>query len=738
MVRIVGLLRTTGAIASVVKVIRAPFFIALFASLGLFVPEQSREVYRLLAQPWRAHGSIQLLFAGLALVLATVVPWIVGRHLTYVYAWDLLRKDNVAGLLTRWLPRFCGAIIPLGLALGLFIAAGETGFYFPPPVLAAKPDLSMLASDAARIAFNLRCAGVLSVLLAGALLIGTFLRKRGRAERGGLSAFWPGGSAMLGALTVMVIVSVWLSVAPVAVPQAMGALSILLFFVATLIFLLGSLTAIFDRYRVPVLFCIFVLAIAFSAFEWNDNHALRLQSRAPTKLLAPRDALNAWLDTRADKDHYAGKPYPVFFVTAAGGGMYAAYHAATVLARLQDRCPNFAQHVFSISGVSGGSLGAALFAGLARHYAPNVAHQACGIRPTALEPMEAKAQNYFLGADLLAPVVAATLFPDFLQRFLPFPIVRFDRARSLEASLAAAWTQTQTESPNDNPFTEPFLAHWDVANPGPALILNATDVEHGYRVVISPFEVVDLRAVGNISTITRIVEFHKLLRRPSGGAMDVFSEDLSVATAVGLSARFPWILPAGRLANAEHDLRMVDGGYIENSGVETTFDLLRSVQKSYLATGAHKISVHLLVISDLELLERRSWQGIGEILSPLRTMLSTRSSRGTLAIYRASSFADDCFADKRCNRADAQFNLFPLNLIDFPIALGWQLSPLSGTLIGLQSGYADKMNNAPAANILDDMPDPRIFGYFNTANENSCAVENLLSDRDSGTRCGPR
>ena len=128
MVGIVALLRTTGEIASVVKVIRAPLFIALFTSVGLFLPEQTREVYRILAQPWRAYGSIQMVFAGLTLVLATLTPWIIGRHLTYLYARDLLRQDNVAGLLTRWLPRICGAMIPLGLALGLFIAAGELEF----------------------------------------------------------------------------------------------------------------------------------------------------------------------------------------------------------------------------------------------------------------------------------------------------------------------------------------------------------------------------------------------------------------------------------------------------------------------------------------------------------------------------------------------------------------------------------------------------------------------------------
>ena len=46
--------------------------------------------------------------------------------------------------------------------------------------------------------------------------------------------------------------------------------------------------------------------------------------------------------------------------------MYAAYHPALSLARLTDQCPEFAHHLFGISSVSGGSLGAAVFAELLR------------------------------------------------------------------------------------------------------------------------------------------------------------------------------------------------------------------------------------------------------------------------------------------------------------------------------------------------------------------------------------
>jgi hypothetical protein len=64
------------------------------------------------------------------------------------------------------------------------------------------------------------------------------------------------------------------------------------------------------------------------------------------------------------------KLYPLFIVAAQGGGFYAAYHSALSLARLQDACSEFSDHVFAISSVSGGSLGAAVFTELLRGQPP--------------------------------------------------------------------------------------------------------------------------------------------------------------------------------------------------------------------------------------------------------------------------------------------------------------------------------------------------------------------------------
>ena len=64
------------------------------------------------------------------------------------------------------------------------------------------------------------------------------------------------------------------------------------------------------------------------------------------------------------KIYDAGETHPLYIVATEGGGIRAAYWTAAVLGEIQDKNPNFAAHLFAISGVSGGSLGAAVFEAL--------------------------------------------------------------------------------------------------------------------------------------------------------------------------------------------------------------------------------------------------------------------------------------------------------------------------------------------------------------------------------------
>jgi hypothetical protein len=63
--------------------------------------------------------------------------------------------------------------------------------------------------------------------------------------------------------------------------------------------------------------------------------------------------IDAWLEARRSEIESAGSPYPVFIVSAEGGGIRAAFWTAGLLGAIQDVEPAFADHVLGISGVSG-------------------------------------------------------------------------------------------------------------------------------------------------------------------------------------------------------------------------------------------------------------------------------------------------------------------------------------------------------------------------------------------------
>ena len=95
--------------------------------------------------------------------------------------------------------------------------------------------------------------------------------------------------------------------------------------------------------------------------EFIDRADLKMSDAS---ISGVKNTFDAWVRGRHDRPPGEGdpaKPYPAFIISAEGGGIYAAAAASLFLAKLQDDCPGFAQHVFAISGVSGGAIGATVF-----------------------------------------------------------------------------------------------------------------------------------------------------------------------------------------------------------------------------------------------------------------------------------------------------------------------------------------------------------------------------------------
>jgi hypothetical protein len=246
---------------------------------------------------------------------------------------------------------------------------------------------------------------------------------------------------------------------------------------------------------------------------------------------------------------------PVYLVALAGGASRAAYWSAMVLGQLEDHARHqvprkrFAENVFLLSGISGGSLGGAAFV------------SALAARPQGpLTPM----LDEWLGRDFLAPVVGAMLYPDLLQRFLPFvdALHPTDRSLALEAAWAQDWDAVAPTT--HGLWSRPITALYaDGARQLPALVLNTVRLEDGQRMLQSnlAFELPDA--------------FDLLEPRFD-------TQHLTLAGAVHNSARFPYVSPAGRVrvlaagqASGKGPVwgHLGDGGYHEGSGAATVADV---------------------------------------------------------------------------------------------------------------------------------------------------------------------
>lgn len=488
----------------------------------------------------------------------------------------------------------------------------------------------------------------------------------------------------------------------VSAPQLVGPLGIV-FLAASSWIAFGSIVLIYPtyRYRLPSLFLILIALTGLFSI-WNDNHQIRTLTDEQSSVARPSavDHFSDWLDYR-NSAIQARSDYPVFIVAAEGGGIRAAYWTAAVLGALQNADSRFACHVFAISGISGGSLGAAVFSALVADVAEDDKID-CDNSPGLAINSFGRAHLDFLGEDFLSPALAGMLYPDLLQRFLPTSgnLALPDRAAYLESAMEQEWT-AQT-SLNSDRFANNFLDLWaskQTTYNVPALFLNGTWVESGSRVVTS-----NLR-----SDSDRFVELDDML--------DVFQKKISVATAVHMSARFTYVSPVGTVETSHGTRHVVDGGYFENSGALTATEIYQAladhcptralcndnIRFVALIISNNPASANAYRESDPQYFVREKGEckqirvlpdqrkeaadnvtgppALKETLSPVWTLFQTRTARGLHAEDRLRSTIGPCNT--------IRFQLRDIG--DLKIPLGWVLSDESQENIAAQATAAPGM-----------------------------------------------
>lgn len=531
----------------------------------------------------------------------------------------------------RQLPRVLGTLVPLVLAVKVWSLAATTARPMPMRLFA----LALLIEAAALYAFVLFRRELAQRLRLSWLGVPySQLAQNLRNVRGAGPHVLHTYRALL---ALNVIFMVLFTLAPGA-GRSIGSMAILMI-ALTLVNATGSVIVyVGNRYRIPALSLLLVWALACSFTA--DNHRVRSAGSPSAPAAVPpvlavttvEDYFLRWLAASPGVDA-PDRAIPVFLVSAEGGGIRAAYWTAAVLGQLEDEarheCLPFARHVFAISGVSGGSLGAAAFAS-ALHSNPSPATAVT----CAPSPSIRRVTAGMLSEDFLSPTVAAALFPDMLQRFVPVPLFG-DRAAALEHAWEYAWSHHDTRNPDE--FSAPFADLWSRGDYSvPLLFLNSTVVETGQRALVHPLAGLSQQADGTFAPV----------RGPFTDALhisDVLPNGLPLSTAVHLSARFTYVSPAGRIDIPDQDrrIRLVDGGYFDNSGAVTTQEILAAIQhaigNSPDGSPARRVWPIVIHISNEPasdpprpapsgFLERRPFAP--EVLSPIRAIFATRSARG--------------------------------------------------------------------------------------------------------------
>lgn len=326
----------------------------------------------------------------------------------------------------------------------------------------------------------------------------------------------------------------------------------------------------FNRYAIY-----FILGLLFYSSFYNNNHAISVSDAPVLPTVDVADHYRAWQKARLPKDKkIKPKPYPVFVISIEGGGSRSAYWSGSILGALCDTIPELANHFFAISAVSGGSLGSGMFTLLRRIEAVE----------NRVLPKRRYSQNA-LKKDFLSPLTASLIFPDFMQRFIPFKAPLFDRARTLERTWDNAFGRSMHDKTLAHSLKISMNDLWsqDSLYLIPSLFLNCTVINTGKRAIFSNLklsptafdDVIDLR--------------------------DTIGKAISLSTAISLSSRFPYITPSGLIQkpNGKNWGSVADGGYFDNSGILTALEILEIIEAVNKESKTGKLfEPHLLIISN--------------------------------------------------------------------------------------------------------------------------------------------
>lgn len=327
-----------------------------------------------------------------------------------------------------------------------------------------------------------------------------------------------------------------------------GPPAILVLGVCVLTIFFSLISFMSDPSRRPVF--IFFFAYLWVVSFFNENKEIRKTVAVNQTLDADKDFEN-WVADRKSKGMADNDTLPVILVATEGGGIRAATHTILTLLQCNKQIPNFDHHLYAISGVSGGGIGATFYTAFRHDQQKN-----SSLTDNTLKEL--------CHTDFVADVLGGLLFSDAFNSLLPVGSESLDRNKKLEDAWSAGYKNLVKTSTLDSGFTKLWASKETKRNYNlPALLLNGTLAETGQRIVTS-----------NLS-LDRDSRYFKDIKF----TLERGGKDFPVKTAALLCARFPLVTSGGLLID-KNKMRVghiTDGGYFENTGLETLVHWLNLV-----------------------------------------------------------------------------------------------------------------------------------------------------------------
>jgi hypothetical protein len=497
--------------------------------------------------------------------------------------------------LNRYVGR-CLAVAPI-FAIGMLLVRAFSG-----PVLLDVPTLGGITNESRAWLV----AGIL-IILAAPATAWALTWADGRVKGGAPHVV--GGAVLIAGLAA----GIWAGAAPDVAGRYLRVVGLFGVSLAAVTIVLGWLqrraelrppARIFNKLpRTPILTLLLVTIIFAATFDDGRYHDVVVHKDDPAAAPMPLDrAFESWLAQAGAcaSPVPGGRPaVPLLLVAAPGGGSRAAYWTADALDRLTAQ-PCGYRSLFAVSGVSGGSVGAALWAStrLGGDSRADIATTGRG------------ATRDISNEEPLAALLAGALYRD-IPRIVHGVNVPEDRAEVLERT----WEQAHAPLAADMMAAAPVpgSSGWR-----PILMFNGTDVDTGCRVVVAPLPVAvthrDDGKLTNCGSAVRAagqgfapgaIDARDYLGEDDGtgdGCTQAANASLRLSTAALLSARFPYLTPTGSLvhcngtdpgkATRAYD---VDGGYLENNGIALAMDLWQAMAPTVARHNAGARTSGLLV-----------------------------------------------------------------------------------------------------------------------------------------------